>query len=109
MNVRAMVRTIGGARNLMWWKAWYGLEPRGEERQDLHAALLALFSGNTKEGTTIVDLVQLQKDLWHPVSREEKKRRKAEKRRASQRKMKAQVKGMMSGEQNGRQSRKVDR
>lgn len=61
------------------WRAWYDLEPRGDERADVLTAMLAL--ANAKEGTTVLDIVQMIRDLWTPITPKEEKRRKREKSR----------------------------
>jgi len=76
-----MICEIGGARNLAWWRAWYDLEPRGEHRGDWQTALTAILSGNLKEGTAMDDVLNMLRDCWHPVTAEEKERRKLERKR----------------------------
>lgn len=75
----------------MWWKAWYELEPRGEERGDWQTAIATL--PHIKEGSTIADVLRILKDCWHPVTREEKERRKEEKKRRARQKMNAYSRG----------------
>lgn len=80
-----MVGKIGGTRNLAWWKAWYGLEPRGEHRQDWHTVLKVL--QGAKEGTTLDDVLNMLHDFWHPVDKDEKQRRKELKRRRAMKRL----------------------
>lgn len=70
-----MLRKIGGARNLQRWRAWYALEPRGDERADLQAALVALTMGG-KEDSTLADFLEYLRDHWIPLEPEEIERRK---------------------------------
>lgn len=84
-----MIREIGGARNLAWWRAWYDLEPRGEDRGDWQTALTAVLSGDLKEGVGIDDVLNMLRDCWHPVEPEEKERRKQERKRRALKRFRA--------------------
>lgn len=83
------MRRIGGARNIAWWRAWYDLEPRGEDRGDWQAAITAVLSGDLKEGTGLDDVLNMLRDCWHPVAAEEKERRKEERKRRARKRWQA--------------------
>jgi hypothetical protein len=65
-------------RSLGWWKAWWTLEPRGGERGDYQAALLAL--PHAQDDTRLIDCLRMLWDCWNPPDKNEKSRRKRERR-----------------------------
>jgi hypothetical protein len=77
-----VAREVGSARKLARWRAWYDLEPRGEDRADLHAAVIAHEIVNFAIGLAggepiaLADMLQAIRDCWIPLTPREKKRRK---------------------------------
>lgn len=82
-------------RDLAGWRAWYEVEPRGDDRADLHASLvaseiaqvLAAFSGG--EPITPAAFLQYLRDHWTPLTKAERERRKQQRTK----KWKARLRG----------------
>jgi len=104
-----MIREIGGARNLAWWRAWYDLEPRGEDRSDWHAALLALLTGKLKEGMALDDVLNMMRDCWYPPTREEKELRKVIRKKRNRKKWQAHNRKIMQEDQERERQRESRR
>jgi hypothetical protein len=49
MTVRGLLKTID-AKELEEWKAFYNIEPFGEERQDIRAAMICCTLANVNRG-----------------------------------------------------------
>lgn len=52
------------AADLAKWRTWYDLEPRGDERADYHAALIAMAVWAQAEGTSIADMLGRLRSCW---------------------------------------------
>lgn len=104
-----MIREIGGARNLAWWRAWYDLEPRGEDRGDWQAALAAITSGSMKGDKWFDDVLNMLRDCWHPVTAEEKERRKLERKRRARKRWQAHNRKMLQEDRDKERQREKRR
>jgi hypothetical protein len=79
------------ARDLEIWRAWYDLEPRGDERADYHAALVA---AAVDRSATVADMLGWLNSCWDAA----RAKREAERQKLKRHKqMKAQWRGVGRG------------
>ena len=72
------------ASDIEIWRAWFDLEPRGDDRADWHAALIAsqITAGPLQEPQSLDDMLRLLRACWDRAAMEkEKKRRKHRKQK----------------------------
>lgn len=70
------------------WRAWYDLEPRGEERADIHTAWLIAHLGHNPEGTTVGDILEKIR-CWQPKTKADAERKKRRTKKRAKAKLKA--------------------
>lgn len=96
-------------RDLAWWRAWYSLEPRGEERADLHAAILVRTVTNavSKEPVNTAEVLRDIRDHWTPITTAERQRRKKARIRKAKRKMAANAQVAKEAQDGSNEHRQV--
>jgi hypothetical protein len=101
----------------MKWRAWYEAQPRGEERADLHAALIAKEILNVAialaggEPATTAELLEHLEDHWREPTAAEKRHRKLRRRQRGLAKLRGVGKAFREAqrEQQEQQDKKRDK
>ena len=103
------------ARDMEIWRAWYEIEPRGDDRADYHAAFLAYYiraAAGGKNLPTIGECLESLRLLWADggefAKAKERRQRKADKRLARQAKLNAEVAQIMENVKRGHEHRQME-